>query len=388
MAQKGFIFKKGGSWFLKYRDDVVQDGEVRRRQQCKRLAPVCDQYRVEKDLYGLRDEILQPINSGKARPESTMSVAEYGENHWLPWVRENCKPSTVAGYEFVWNAYLAPLLQKITLRDFRTVDAANLFAEILRRHNVGRTTLQHCKRRLSGLFTLARNQGALDTLNPIQGAMIPKKAIAPAKTHAATPDEVIAILDLLEKAGEWKARAAVGLMFFAGLRPGEARGARWESYDGKRLLVTQSVWHTYTTSPKTEDAASPVPVIDALADILAKVHEVDGKPSSGPILRGPSGKPLNLDNLSKRVMIPLLGSMNLEWHGWYSLRRGVATTLAGLTRDGMASKGLLRHSNLATTTRHYVKDVPENTLSAMNQLATLFTKCSTAGPGGNAKLLN
>jgi hypothetical protein len=26
----------------------------------------------------------------------------------------------------------------------------------------------------------------------------------------------------------------------------------------------------------------------------------------------------------------------------------------------MASKGLLRHTNLATTTRHYVKDVPEN----------------------------
>jgi len=73
---------------------------------------------------------------------------------------------------------------------------------------------------LSGLFTLARP-------NPIEGAMIPKKAAAPRKTHAATPDEVMAILDLLEKAGEWKARAAVGLMFFTGLRPGEARGVRW-----------------------------------------------------------------------------------------------------------------------------------------------------------------
>jgi hypothetical protein len=61
----------------------------------------------------------------------------------------------------------------------------------------------------------------------------------------------------------------------------------------------------------------------------------------GPILRGPSGKPLDLDNLSKAA--------GLEWHGWYSLRRGVATTLAGLTRNGMASKGLLRHPNLATT---------------------------------------
>jgi len=166
-------------------------------------------------------------------------------------------------------------------------------------------------------------------------------------------------------------------MFFGGLRPGEARGARWEDYQGKRLFVQQSVWHTFTTSPKTEDAASPLSVIETLADILGKLREVDGNPLSGPILRGPSGKPLNLDNLSKRLMLPLLKAAGLEWHGWYSMRRGVSTTLAGLTRDAMASKGLLRHTNLATTTRHYVKDVPENTLSAMNQLEGLFNKCST-----------
>jgi integrase len=403
MSQKGFVFKKGGSWFLRYRDNVIENGQVVRKQQCKKLAPVCDQYRTEKDLQGLRDETLGPINSGKARPESTLTVYEFGENHWLPWVRENCKPSTIAGYETVWRIYLAPYLQKITLRDFRTVNAANLFAEIHRQHGIGRTTLQHCKRRLSGLFTLARNQGALDSPNPLQGAMIPKKAAAPVQTHAATPDEVMVILDQLEKAGEWKARAAVGLMFFAGLRPGEARGARWEDYEGRRLLVQQSVWHTFTTSPKTDDAASPVPVIETLAEILSHLRELDGNPSSGPILRGPSGKPLNLDNLSKRTIVPTLRHCSVcheseakhenaehefkldetsqHWHGWYSLRRGVATTLAGLTRDGMASKGLLRHTNLATTTRHYVKDVPENTLLAMNQLESLFNKCSTGSTG-------
>ena len=295
------------------------------------------------------------------------------------WIRENCKPSTVAGYETVWRIYLAPYLQKISLRDFRTVDAANLFTEIHRKHRVGRTTLQHCKRRLSGLFTLARNQGALDSPNPIEGAMIPKKAAKPNKTHAATPDEVLAILEILRKAGEWKARAAVGLMFFAGLRPGEARGVRWEDYQGKRLFVQQSVWHTHTTTPKTEEAASPVPVIETLADILGKLREVDGNPGSGSILRGPSGKPMNLDNLSKRLMSPRLKAAGLEWHGWYSLRRGVSTTLAGLTRDAMASKGLLRHTNLATTTRHYVKDVPENTLLAMELLEKLCNECATTG---------
>jgi hypothetical protein len=42
-----------------------------------------------------------------------------------------------------------------------------------------------------------------------------------------------------------------------------------------------------------------------------------------------------------------------------------------------SSKGLLRHTSLATTQRHYIKDVPENTLQAMIQLEALFSQCST-----------
>ena len=95
-------------------------------------------------------------------------------------------------------------------------------------------------------------------------------------------------------------------------------------------------------------------------------------------LRGPSGAPLNLDNLARRVIRPLLDAAKIEWHGWYACRRGVATTLTPLQRDsGQSSKGLLRHTSLATTLRHYIKDVPENTLQAMNHLEALFSQCST-----------
>ena len=118
MAQNGFVYKQGGSWFLKYRDTCIVNGVLVRKQKCKRLAAVCDQYRTEKDLEGLKADILNPINSGKARPESTVTVAEFAEGHWLPWARENCKPSTVAGYETTWNTYLAPHLQKSACATF------------------------------------------------------------------------------------------------------------------------------------------------------------------------------------------------------------------------------------------------------------------------------
>ena len=36
-----------------------------------------------------------------------------------------------------------------------------------------------------------------------------------------------------------------------------------------------------------------------------------------------------------------------------------------------------RHSNVSTTERHYIKDVPESTLQAMKQLETLCNDCAT-----------
>jgi hypothetical protein len=55
-------------------------------------------------------------------------------------------------------------------------------------------SLKHAKSLLSGIFTCAKNLGVLDGVNPVQGAIIPRKAAAPAKTHASMPDEVVAIL--------------------------------------------------------------------------------------------------------------------------------------------------------------------------------------------------
>src|SRR5215475_11422916 len=139
--QEGYLFKKDGAWYLRYRDSVVIDGVVERKQKCKRLAEVSDRYRTENDVRksGLVEEILGPINAGRVSPESTLSLKDYGENSWLPWVRENCKPSTIAGYETRWYRYIAPRVADIALRDYRTVDAANLLAEIHRVFNLSRS---------------------------------------------------------------------------------------------------------------------------------------------------------------------------------------------------------------------------------------------------------
>lgn len=357
--QQGYIFRKGANWYGRWWDDVIVNGQVVRKQRCEKLAEVSDRYRSKADVRPLLEEKLRPINEGRARPESTLPVAEFVENYYLPFAQTNCRPSTYSAYRTQWESYLARRLTRIILRDFRTVDAANLLADIHRSHGLSRSTLRHLKAFMSSVFTFAKNQGVLDGVNPIRDAMIPRKAAAPAETHASKPDEVMA------------------LVFFAGLRPGEARGARWEDFDGKRLSVRQSIWRTHASEPKTAESNKPVPIIDPLRSLLAELRVADGNPEVGPILRSAMGKPVNLDNLAKRTVRPILTAAGLKWYGWYAFRRGIATLVNSVEKDAMAAKGLLRHASVTTTQKHYIKEVPEITQKAMEKVETLCTNSAT-----------
>lgn len=368
--QRGYLWRKGRSWYLRYYETNLAGERV---QACRKLVDYSDRYRSKNDVRQLAEEFLRPLNEGKFSPLSTLIIAEYVETYYLPFVESECRPSTFAGYKTLWNMYLADGLRKVTLRDFRCVDATSLLAGIHSKHGVGRTTLKHIKSLLSGVFTYAKRQGVLDGPNPVRDAGIPTKANRSKETYAVTPDEVLAMLDALTG----KAKAAVALAFFAGLRPGECRGARWEYYDGKRLMILQSIWHTHTTEPKTFSSKKPVPIIEPLRSILLALHDEDKNPTSGPILRGPSGKPLNLDNLARREIVPVLTAAKVEWHGWYALRRGIATLLSAVEKDPMAAKGLLRHASVTTTLEHYVKEVPEITLNAMKHIEALCNQHAT-----------
>jgi integrase len=248
---------------------------------------------------------------------------------------------------------------------------------------LSRKSLRHCKALLSTVFTHAKRAGVLDGENPAQDAGIPRAAEASKPTHAYSAEEVLLMLDALEGI----ARVAIALIYFCALRPGEARAARWEDYDGKTLRIRASMWRTHTTLPKTAESVAPVPIAETLRDILA-----ESRRESGYILASPLGKPVDLHNLASRVVIPALslcgecGKVQKgheesghefqtlpEWHGWYALRRRLATLATSLDSQ-LAAKSLLRHSNVQTTQQFYIKSVPADALRAVERMDALFQK--------------
>jgi integrase len=385
-SQQGYIWRVGRSWYGRwYRDEIKQGARVR-RQHSEKLAEFGDHYRSEKDVKPLLAEKLKEVNEGRCPAESTLTIVKYFDGYFLPYAESELKASTVHGYRGLFRMYLRHQVANVSLRDFTCGQATKLLVEIYREHKLSKKSLRHVKGLLQSIFTLAKRQDVLFGENPIKDAGYPRAAKAANKSHAYTVQEMTSMLHTLTGT----AKAAVAIMYFAGLRPGEARGMKWSDYDAdKRVLnVQRSIWRKHESGPKTEGSVAPVPVAEALRAILEETPR-----TSEFILATPSGKPVDLHNLARRVITPALDLCGAchkpqsehekasheferdplmpEWKGFYALRRGIATALADMD-NAIAAKSVLRHSNVSTTTAHYVKSIDAAAVRGISKVSALF----------------
>jgi integrase len=150
--------------------------------------------------------------------------------------------------------------------------------------------------------------------------------------------------------------------------------------------------------PKTRRSAAPVPVVTELAEALEDHRQRMGKLAVGPIFQVGNGKPLNLDNLARRVISPAIercvkcrkpeaehkpeGHMfeldkTLQWRGWHAFRRGLATNLHVIGVDDKTIQALLRHSNIGLTMNIYVKSLAASEVNARDLLGAEMKKKAT-----------
>ena len=177
--QRGYIFRKGKFWFLRYADTVLRDGKSVRVQLCKKLAPYCDAYRSEKSVRPLAAEILLPVNAGTQDVRSTMRVSDFVEAVYLPEVKAQRRPSTYKNYRDIFRLHVQPRLGDKSLRQFRCCDGERLLADVSRQVKtkdgkpLRRNTLSRIKSFLSGAFKTAKRIGALDGVNPMNDTTLP-----------------------------------------------------------------------------------------------------------------------------------------------------------------------------------------------------------------------
>ena len=69
-----------------------------------------------------------------------------------------------------------------------------------------------------------------------------------------------------------------------------------------------------------------------------------------------------------RVIKPVFKANGIEWKGWHAYRRGLATNLHELGVPDKVIQAILRHEDVSTTQRSYIKTVPQVVTNAMKQL--------------------
>jgi integrase len=262
------------------------------------------------------------------------------------------------------------------MREFRTVDASKMLKAIAEDNDLCKTTLQHIKSVLSGVFTHAKNDGAFDGVNPVQDARIPRSAREPGETYAYNSTQIRCILEALPLLP----KAVVAAASFAGLRRGELRGLQWLDYTGESLTVSRSIWKTFMNGPKTRASAKAVPVIRQLAEILNAYRISMGNPATGAMFHSGDGNPMDLDKLAQRVIRPLVKCIGLEWYGWHGFRRGIASNLYELGADDKVVQRILRHAKPHVTKERYIKAFDPAVLAAMRKLETSLDAMSQSAP--------
>jgi integrase len=365
--QQGYIFQRGKSWVVKYYETVLVGGQPKKRRVLKRLAPVCREYQTPSSVEHLAADLLAPINSKTARPAVTDTLAQFIESYYLPHCKVELRPSTYASYSLAWGL-MQPHVNGLRLRAARTSDVEAILRSLAAEKMRARTTFANCRNFLSGAFRYAIRTDAYQRENPVREVKTPK-GLRPQHQHAYTLDEVTAMLAAVDE----PARTVLLVFALTGLRHCEVRGLRWEDFNGDQFNVSRSVWGKWIGETKTAGSAAPVPCVGVLKKaLLAHKKRV---PASEWIFAGEKmGRPLVIANLYRRDIKAKLEKAGVPWHGWHAFRRGVGSILNELGVDDSVIQSILRHANVQTTQKFYIKVASPQSTAALRKFEQAFAK--------------
>jgi integrase len=387
--QKGYVFRAGDFWWLRFFESRVEEGKLVRKQLARKLARVLPEHRRLKRppefVEQLQAEFLAKVNRGDTDPERHVTLNDFFTDVFLPHMSDRRKVSSVYCHRLNWQKQVSPRIGDLRVRDFTTVDAQRTLDWIARDNpKLARQTLFRYKSLMSAVLRHAVNQGYLPGPNPVSLAEVAAGKPSKVMPHYLI-DEVRQMLALLPE----PARTAVAIAAFSGLRRGEIEGLMWEHILPDAIRVERSIWNGKAHEAKTAASKGLVPLIPALRVILEAHRLRSGNPSTGPLFPTSNGTPISLNNLLNDKILPTLrrcfhcarahdkahvghlykrDESRPDWKGWHAFRRGLATNLHDLGVDDLTIQRILRHSSVEITRRAYIRTLPEQSIDAMSRL--------------------
>ena len=351
--------------------------------------------RTRKELEDAKREVVERYILGR----ESMPDRLFGE-YAVEWFRVSKAPmlsaSSIESYRTALNRDILPELGD---RNLRAISALDLQTLINRYAGMSATKITVVFAALKGIFDAACADHILAG-NPMEHVRKPKAAPPEEKT-ALSPEQRKRIEQFC---AEDSSAVYLALMYYAGLRPGEARGLQWGDIDWTRKAIhvqrdVDDKAHGKIGSVKTRKSNRIVPMPDALCAVLGGLR---GLPDVF-VARGEKGGTLaktSAQRLWTRLMLscglvePVTGTCYAEsdvrskWKPLitpHAIRHNYATMCWESGLDAYTTMRLMGHASIKTTMDIYthLNDRQLDAISA--KVAAIFEKEKPVNDSGSQK---
>src|SRR5438132_1216191 len=244
-----------------------------------------------------------------------------------------------------------------TLSSYAPYQGTNFLEQCARTYSVN--TVMHIRAVASAIFSYATAKGYIK-VNPMRDVKLTVKGQDMEDGYAYSVKEVELILEALERVTgreEYSAKMAsmvITTCFYAGLRPSEAAGLRWENVTADSITIKEAYVagsHKGTKTGRTRTVVM-LPQLRHRMRLWAMAYQF---PTSGWVFPNQDGNtPININCLGARVIKTTLEALGMDWQGLYACRRGCGTllVLAGASLEEVAD---ILGNSPDVVFRHYFK---------------------------------
>jgi len=222
--------------------------------------------RTKKELEESKKELLRTYVTGNTDVRRDILFGTYALEWYQAYKRDKLSASSRACYASILNAHILPAFSN---RQLRAVTAVELQSFLNGKSGMSVSTLGYIKSVLTGMYKTAYAHGIIDR-DPTIGLVRPKAQKE--SKRALTDAETIAALHVGKDHPEG---LLLLVLYYTGVRIGEALGLQWHDYDRKNRTLSIHRDIDFCSNSvgelKTKNAKRVIPVPDALAQAFDRV---------------------------------------------------------------------------------------------------------------------
>lgn len=287
---------------------------------------------------------------------------------WLNFQKEFIKHSTFCNYKQQITKHLKVYFSKHQLRDFENTQIQMFVVYLKKEKNLGNRSIEGIVSVLKLILRFAMENNLIRSFS--LKTKMPVENIEENKIKLFSPEDVekIKLFEFKDK----KMELSINLLFYTGIRNGEACALRWSDIDfnKKTISVKRTAQRVYAGKgvktkvevglPKTKSSIRKIPINEKLLKMLKKYKNDDVYVIGGD-------KPTD-PRTNRNIILNFCNECEIDSKSPHAFRHTFATTLINNGVDLKTVSELLGHASVQTTIDVYVHTSDTARINAIEML--------------------